>query len=174
MAIAQLALTTLLVQVPGMGDSIQTLKAGALEIGDVLIVTKADRPESAELARDLRRLQTLTFHDQVDAATWKPPVIATSTVTGEGIDKVMSTIADHRHWLQTSGALRERKRVIATAELTGRVRRRIIRSMDSMDNRSAGIAEIIDAIAERRMTPQQGAGIVLAGRWPDAHGADSD
>jgi LAO/AO transport system kinase len=173
-AIAQLALTTLLVQAPGMGDSIQTLKAGALEIGDVLVVTKADRPESAELARDLRRMQTLAFNDAVDPSVWRPPVVATSTVSGEGITKVMSAIADHLHWLKDSGALGQRKRAIATAELTGRIRGQIVRSLGSVDDLATDIPEIIDAIANRRMTPQRGASIVLAGRPPRAHESECD
>lgn len=165
-AIAQLALTTVLVQVPGMGDSVQTLKAGALEIGDVLVITKADRPDSAELARDLRRMQTLSFSDTVDPSAWRPPVVTTSAVSGEGIDALVSAIGDHRHWLDTSGALRSRKRAIATTELTGQVRRRIERSLGSFDDRSATVSTVIDAIVERRMTPLRGAGIVLDGGDP--------
>lgn len=160
-AIAQLALTTVLVQAPGMGDSIQTLKAGALEIGDVLVVTKADRPDSAGLARDLRRMQTLTFSDAVDPSAWRPPVVTTSAVIGEGIETLMSAIADHRHWLDTSGASQARKRAIATAELTGRIRGQIVRSLGSVDERSGHVAELIDAIVDRRMTPQCAASMVL-------------
>lgn len=163
-AIAQLALTTLLVQAPGMGDSVQTLKAGALEIGDVLVVTKADRPDSAGLARDLRRMQTLTFSDAIDPSAWRPPVIATSTVNREGIGKVMTAIAEHRHWLESSGALRDRQRVIATTELTGRIRGQIMRSLGSVDDRSGSFTAVIDAIVDRRMTPQRGASIVLEGQ----------
>lgn len=166
-AIAQLALTTILVQVPGMGDSIQTLKAGALEIGDVLVVTKADRPDAAELARDLRRMQTLTVPEEVDSLAWRPPVVSTSTLNGEGIEKLMAAIADHRQWLDASGALRARRRAIATIELTGRIRSEIMRSLGSVDDQSSGVAEVIDAIVERRMTPHRAASILLsAGDMP--------
>ncbi len=160
-AIAQLALTTVLVQVPGMGDSIQTLKAGALEIGDVLVVAKADRPDSAELARDLRRMQTLTFNDAVDPSAWRPPVVTTSAVSGEGIEALISAIAEHRRWLDTSGAMRTRKRAIATTELTGRIRGQILRSLESVEGRSGHVAGVIDAIVERRITPQRAASMIL-------------
>lgn len=163
-AIAQIALTTILVQVPGMGDSIQTLKAGALEIGDVLVVTKADRPGAAELARDLRQMQTLTLPD---AAAWRPPVVTTSALNGEGIETLMGAIADHRHWLDTSRALRARMRAIATIELTGRIRGQILRSLGSVDDRSSPVADVIDAIVDRRMTPHRAASILLnAGDMP--------
>jgi len=160
-AIAQLALTTLLVQAPGMGDSVQTLKAGALEIGDVFVVTKADRPDSAELARDLRRMQTLTLGGEPDPSSWHPPVVATSVITGIGIDGVMSAIADHRGWLHTSGSLGERQRTIATTELMGHIRRQILRAMGSVDRESRAYVDVIETIVDRRMTPQRGASTIL-------------
>lgn len=160
-AIAQLALTTVLVQVPGMGDSIQTLKAGSLEIGDVLVVTKSDRPDSTELARDLRRMQTLSFSAAADPSAWQPPVITTSAVSGEGMDALVSAIVEHRHWLDSSGALRARRRAIATTELTGRIRGQILRSLESVDERSEHVAAVIDAIVERRITPQRAARMIL-------------
>ncbi|HEV2065811.1 MAG TPA: methylmalonyl Co-A mutase-associated GTPase MeaB [Thermomicrobiales bacterium] len=160
-AVAQLALTTLLVQAPGMGDSVQTLKAGALEIGDVLVVTKADRPDSAELARDLRRMQTLTLGGGPDPSAWRPPVVTTSVIDGEGIGEVMAAIADHRSWLGTSGALRDRQRTIAMAEMMGHLRRQILERMESLDRDSTAYVDIVDAIADRRMTPRRGASSIL-------------
>lgn len=160
-AIAQLALTTLLVQAPGMGDSVQTLKAGALEIGDVLVVTKADRPDSAELARDLRRMQTLTLSGGPDPSVWRPPVIATSTINEDGVDEVMSAIADHRGWLTTSGSLRDRRRTIAITELLGRIQDQVLRTMGSVDRESRAYVDVVDAIVDRRMTPQRGASTIL-------------
>ena len=166
-AIAQLALTTILVQVPGMGDSVQTLKAGALEVGDVLVVTKADQPGAAELARDLRRMQTLTLSDAIDPSAWRSPVVSTSALNGEGIENLLAAIADHRQWLDTSGALRVRQRAIATIELTGRIGNQIVRSLGSVDHRSSHVAEVIDAIVERRMTPHRAASTLLnAGNIP--------
>lgn len=168
-AIAQLALTTLLVQAPGMGDSVQTLKAGALEIGDLLVVTKADRPDSAELARDLRRMQTLTPRGGPDPSAWRPPVVATSIINGAGIDEVMAAIADHRGWLNTSGSLRDRQRTIAMTELMGHIRRQILRTMGSVDRESTTYVDVVDAIVDRRMTPQRGASSILG--MPTAAGS---
>lgn len=163
-AIAELALTTVLVQVPGMGDSVQTLKAGAMEIGDVLVVTKSDRPDSAELAGDLRRMQTLTFNDAIDPSSWRPPVITTSAMTGEGIEALISAIADHRRWLAASGTMRERLRTIATTELAGRVRGHIMRSFESVDDHHGSVAKLVDAIVERKVTPRAAARIILDDR----------
>lgn len=162
-AIARLALTTILAQAPGMGDSVQTLKAGALEIGDVLVVTKGDRPDAAELARNLRRMQTLALPDPAGRADWRSPVIVTSTVRLEGFDAVVAAVGEHRQWLETSGAVRERRRAIALAELTGRIQRHLLRSIGAVDGESGEVAAVIDAIAERRITPQRGASILLGG-----------
>ncbi len=157
-AIANLAMTTLLVQVPGMGDSVQTLKAGALEIGDVLVVTKADRPEANDLVRDLRRLRTLTFEPVVeDASVWQAPIVKTSSVRLEGIDDLLVAITAHREWLEASGRLESRRREIAVAEIATRVQthlQRIARQQSTLD---AGFGGMIDEVVARRLTPQRAA-----------------
>src|SRR5690606_20568494 len=127
-SIAELALPTLLVQAPGMGDSIQTLKAGAVEIGDIMVVTKADRPESNELARDLRRLQTLTFSGEAPEG-WQAPVVKTSAIAAEGVDDLADEIERHKAWLAESGERETRLRRIAATQLAARVRQDLMTRM---------------------------------------------
>jgi len=156
--IASLALTTILVQVPGMGDSVQTLKAGALEIGDVIVVTKADRPEANELARDLRRLRTLTLEPvPEDASTWQPPVLKTSSVRQEGLRELLATISAHRDWLIESGKLGQRQREIAVAEITTRVQASLQRAASRRSSRTGGFEHVIDEVVHRRLTPHRAA-----------------
>lgn len=156
--IASLALTTILVQVPGMGDSVQTLKAGALEIGDIIVVTKADRPEANDLARDLRRLRTLTLEPAAeDDATWQPHVLKTSSLRQEGIPELLDAIAAHREWLETSGRLGDRQREIAVAEITARVQAELQRSALRQSSRTGGFAHLIDDVLQRRLTPHRAA-----------------
>lgn len=160
-AIAELALTTLLVQVPGTGDSVQTLKAGALEIGDIVVVTKADRPEANDLARDLRRLRTLTFGDTQEQAGWQPPVVRTSALTGEGIDDLVAAIGEHRRWLAESGELDVRLRQIAATQLAARVQHDLMDEI-SRPIRHTLFATMVDEILAKAITPQRASQLLLA------------
>jgi LAO/AO transport system kinase len=160
-AIAELAHTTLLVQVPGMGDSVQTLKAGALEIGDVVVITKADRPEANELARDLRRLQTLTFGDAPTAGGWLAPVVKTSALDHQGIDDLMTAIANHRRWLDESGELEVRRRKIAASQLAARIQHDLMDQV-TRPTQHGLFATMVDEIMARAITPQRASQLLLA------------
>lgn len=105
--VAELADTTLLLQVPGLGDSIQTIKAGVLEIADVLVVNKADIKGAENVVRDLRNMLRLGDH-----GPWLPPIVRTVAVYGEQVDALLDTIDKHRAYLESSGegeARRERR-----------------------------------------------------------------
>lgn len=160
-AIAKLALTTILVQVPGMGDSVQTLKAGSLEIGDVVAVTKADRPEANQLARDLRRLQTLTFDGQPAREGWQAPVIKTSAIEQTGIDELVDAIDRHRTWLHDSGELATRRRQVAATQLAERIRGDLI-SQVTQPTTTGLFATMVDEILDRAITPQRASQLLLA------------
>jgi LAO/AO transport system kinase len=148
--IASLAHSTVLVQAPGMGDSVQTLKAGALEIGDIIVVSKGDRTDSQALARDLRRLQTL--HDRVDVANdrWIPPIVMTSTIDETGFAKLAGAIGTHKEWLRRSGTWEERVRTMLATEITSRVQRDLMRRIQSQ-----GISQdaVIEAVLNRQISP---------------------
>jgi LAO/AO transport system kinase len=160
-AIAKLALTTVLVQVPGMGDSVQTLKAGSLEIGDVVAVTKADRPEANDLARDLRRLQTFTFGDQVEVTGWLAPVVKTSALTREGIVNLVDAIDRHRLWLRASGELDIRHRQIAVTQLAERIRFDLM-AQSTAPSETGLFTTMVDEILDRAITPQRASQLLLA------------
>ncbi len=158
-AIADLALTTILAQAPGLGDSIQTLKAGALEIGDVIVVTKADRPEAAALARDLRRLQTLRTGEP---PSWDPPVLQTSAPEREGVEAVVAATDRHRAWLSESGERDNRQRRIIAAEIAARVQAEVIQRTRSCGQLS-GVTELVSAVLARQIPPHVAARRLLAG-----------
>ncbi len=112
--IARLAHTTLVVEAPGLGDDIQAIKAGILEIADILVVNKADLPGAEVTERVLRealRLATLQPGD------WQPPVLKTIATQGEGIDNLAAAIARHREHLQQTGSWEQRERLRLQAEL---------------------------------------------------------
>lgn len=105
--VAELADTTLLLQVPGLGDSIQTIKAGVLEIADILVVNKADIKGAENVVRDLRNMLRLGEH-----GPWLPPIVRTVAVNGDNIEALLDTIDKHRAHLESSGegqARRERR-----------------------------------------------------------------
>lgn len=135
--IARLTHTTLVVEAPGLGDDIQAIKAGILEIADILVLNKADRPgvENAETSlRNALRLanstnhmvhhhngdnQTFTFEESgIEKAAWQPPIIRTVAIDGSGIDTVAEQIEQHRIYLKASGEWekREQQRLFSEVE----------------------------------------------------------
>lgn len=158
-AIARRAHTTLLLQVPGLGDSIQTIKAGILEIGDILIVNKADRPGSDEQVRDL--LHMLSLADRPPDA-WRVPVLRVQATTGEGVPKLADRIDAHVAYLRDTDQLAERHRRMAAVELTARLRTEIDRRLSSAGPGAAEFREAVEAVAARRRTPGEAAADLLA------------
>ncbi len=124
--IASLADTTLVILAPGMGDSIQAAKAGILEIADIFVVNKSDRPGAQEVVRDLRSMLAMARYGE---GAWKPPIVATSAVTGDGIDELTGRLDSHWDWLTASGELARRRTARAREEISaiavGAIRRRI-------------------------------------------------
>jgi LAO/AO transport system kinase len=104
--VAAAADTTLVLVAPGMGDSIQAAKAGILEIGDVFVVNKADRDGADSTVRELRNMIALGKNAE---RTWDPPVVKTVASSGEGIERLVQAIDDHRAWLVDSGELEVRR-----------------------------------------------------------------
>lgn len=109
--VVDLAHTTCVVSLPGMGDDIQAMKAGILEIGEVFIVNKADKPGADEVVKQLHVMLEMREHK---AGDWKPVIVKTVAVNSEGITEVVDACLAHRQHLQDSGTLAER---IAQREL---------------------------------------------------------
>ena len=112
--IASLADTTLVLLAPGMGDAIQAVKAGILEIADVFVVNKADRPGADATYRDIQGMLSL---GERAAGDWRPQVVRAVAVKGEGMDDVVAAIEKHRAWLESDGRLQARREARAAAEV---------------------------------------------------------
>jgi LAO/AO transport system kinase len=111
--VAGAADTTVVVVNPGWGDSVQANKAGLLEIADVFVINKAERPGAEETRRDLDRMLDLSGRQG-----WRPPVLATTATTGEGVGKLWDAIGDHRRHLVDTGVLESRRAARVADELT--------------------------------------------------------
>ena len=148
--------TTVVVVNPGWGDSVQANKAGLLEIGDVFVINKADRPGVNETMRDLR--QMLELGGERD---WEPPVVPTVATSGEGIDEVWQAIEDHRNHLESTGGLaRTRSR-----RLQLEFRRAMIDEFTAKAEASAGertLAALSGQVASREIDPWRAARRVVA------------
>jgi len=110
--IASAADSTVVLVVPGMGDSIQAAKAGVLEVADVLVVNKADRPDTQATLRDLRAMVSLARGE------WKPPIVPMVATTGEGVDDLLGQLDRHDAWLESSGERARRRLARARDEVT--------------------------------------------------------
>ena len=126
--VARVAHTVVLVEAPGMGDDIQALKAGLMEIADIIVVNKSDRPDARQTVRALqsvRRGGPAGHHgpsagsspEEAATAAWEVPIIKTSALEGEGISALMEAILAHRENLQASGRWDERLARHARAEI---------------------------------------------------------
>jgi LAO/AO transport system kinase len=112
--IARTAHTTVVVEAPGLGDEVQALKAGLMEIADVLVVNKADRPGAANTARALEMVVGRNAsHGAAGEDGWAPPILQAIALDGTGVPEVLDAVAAHRDHLRATGlwAGRERKRV---------------------------------------------------------------
>ena len=114
-AIASLADSVVVLLAPGMGDAIQAAKAGILEVADLFVVNKADKPDVQQVVRDLRNMVALADRDDGD---WKPPIVSTTATKAEGIGELTERLDQHWSWLNATGELKRRRQGRAREELT--------------------------------------------------------
>jgi LAO/AO transport system kinase len=132
--VAAAADTTVLVLVPESGDGIQTLKAGLMEVADLFVVNKADRPGADRLVNDIQVAFAVRAgraygpeRPPADDRQWRPPVLATVATEGTGVDQVAGGVAQHRAWLEETGELGARRRARLAAQLRDVVARAVRR-----------------------------------------------
>jgi LAO/AO transport system kinase len=148
--------TIVLVLQPGSGDSIQALKAGIMEIPDIIVVNKADHPLTDTMVREVRGVLSLAPQEG-----WRPPIVRAEAARGEGVDELAEQLAAHRSYIEEEGTLNQRRRrnlmneVLALA--TARMRRRLEESVRD----DAEIQGLLDRVVERRLDPATAAGSLL-------------
>jgi LAO/AO transport system kinase len=165
--------TIVLVLMPGSGDSIQALKAGVMEIPDVIVINKADHPLTDTMVREIRGVLSLANLDRTPEevkASWRVPIVRTEANRGAGIDELVKRLDEHRAHIVAAGTLAERRarnlrnEVLAIA--TTRMRRRMEEDLDG----DAAFAELLDQVVARRLDPATAAGQLLADETADGGG----
>jgi len=148
--VSRAADSVLLVVAPGTGDSVQTLKAGVMEIAHVFVVNKADQPGADQVARDIE--QVLAYRDPgpaaagTEAAGWVPPVVPTVAVEGRGLPELLHALDRHADWLRASGEEGRRRRERARAAILEQLRHRLDDSLAArlpgrLDEAAARVAD---------------------------------
>ncbi len=180
--IARTADTTLVVEAPGLGDDIQAIKAGILEIADVLVVNKADREGAESTLRALQAMLDLGVaehkvshhgvsmtvgvpHKAPDKAqekpVWRPPILKTVALESKGIDELIEAIEQHRQFLNTSGEKQSRVRGRLAAELDAILRETVMRQLMSQTVASE-LDKLLERVLARELDPYAAAAQILA------------
>jgi LAO/AO transport system kinase len=140
--------TVLLVLMPGSGDSVQALKAGVMEIPDVIVINKADHPAARTMRSEIRSILSLD-RDR----PWKPPIVETEAIRGEGVDQLWAAVLEHRAFLDRDGGLEQRRRrsieheVVAVA--VAQARRRLSQAVEG----DAEVRRLLDRVHARELDP---------------------
>lgn len=157
--------TIVLVLMPGSGDSIQALKAGVMEIPDIIVVNKADHPLTDTMVREIRSVLSLANLDRPpedSGERWRVPIVKTQATRGTGIPELVERLDEHRAHILAAGTLQARRRrhlqgeVLAIA--TARLRRRL--EEDLRDDPE--FKRLLDEVVARRLDPASAAGMLLA------------
>jgi LAO/AO transport system kinase len=152
--------TTVVVVAPGMGDAVQSSKAGVLEIADLLIVNKADRDGATEAVRDLRDMLRLK---PAQPGQWRVPVTATTAHTGEGVDDVVRLLGEHRRHLRNTGLMRHAREARSSAAVRAHASIRLHQRLDDLLKGTEGVA-LLEQVAAGKRSPSDAADALL-GLW---------
>ncbi|HXV03458.1 MAG TPA: methylmalonyl Co-A mutase-associated GTPase MeaB, partial [Gaiellaceae bacterium] len=140
--------TVLLVLMPGSGDSIQALKAGIMEIPDVIAINKKDHPAAKTMLNEVRSILALDTE-----RGWRPPIVLTEAVTGEGIETLWEKIAEHRAHLESDGLLEERRRRNLAGEVFSVASARAKSHLERAVADDPELRRLLDEVQERRLDP---------------------
>jgi LAO/AO transport system kinase len=149
--------SVVLVLIPGSGDSIQALKAGIMEIPDIIVVNKSDHPLTDTMVREIRGVLSLAPQEG-----WHVPIIKTEAARGEGVDTLAEKLGEHRAYVEAEGTLSERRRRNLRNEVLGLATMRLRRALEASLHEDPEVAELLDAVVARRIDPASAASTILA------------
>ncbi len=148
--------TIVLVLMPGSGDSIQALKAGVMEIPDVIVVNKSDHPLTDTMVREIRGVLSLG-----DQHGWRVPIVKTEASRAEGVEELTEKIAEHREFIEKEGTLVERRRRNLMNEVLALATARLRRKLEASVREDESVQELLDEVIARRLDPASAAAKLL-------------
>jgi LAO/AO transport system kinase len=151
--------TVVLVLMPGSGDSIQALKAGVMEIPDVIVVNKADHPLTDTMVREIKNVLALGPKEG-----WQVPIVKTEAIRGEGIEALAERMGEHRAYVEAEGMLSERRRRNLMNEVLGLATFRMRRELEASLRDDPAVQELLDRVVAREIDPASAATTVLERR----------
>jgi len=148
--------TVVLVLMPGGGDSVQALKAGIMEIPDIIVVNKSDHPMTQTLVREIRGVLSLA-----PQGPWKVPIVQTEAVIGKGVEELMEKLIEHRAHIEQQGTLSERRRRNLRSEVIAIATQRMRRRLEERLTNDPDFEALIDDVVSRKLDPASAAGTIL-------------
>jgi LAO/AO transport system kinase len=151
--------TVVLVLMPGSGDSIQALKAGVMEIPDIIVVNKADHPLTDTMVREIKAV--LALGPRMD---WRVPIIRAESVRGEGVPELVEKLSEHHEHIVAEGTLSKRRRRNLMNEVLSIAAFRLRRELEESVREDAGVQELLDRVVSRELDPASAATTILEQR----------
>jgi LAO/AO transport system kinase len=151
--------TVVLVLQPGSGDSIQALKAGVMEIPDVIVVNKADHPLTDTMIREIKGVLALGPREG-----WQVPIVKTEAIRDEGIEELSEKLAEHRAYIEAEGTLSERRRRNLMSEVLAIATFRMRRELEAAVEADDSVQELLTQVVRRELDPATAAARILEAR----------
>jgi LAO/AO transport system kinase len=158
--VMQIAHSVVVVSVPGLGDDIQAMKAGLLEVADLHVVNKADRKDARRTVTELRAMLRLAGPRQ--PGQWQPPVLETVALDGRGVSELADELARHRAWLSESGEL-ERRLLAAAAERIRSIAKELLLQRLGDPAAAGPFGTLAREVAARKLDPHAAAQMLISG-----------
>jgi len=149
--IVRLADVTIVILVPGMGDDVQTIKAGIMEIADVFVINKSDREGAERVEREIRALQTLALRSD----KWTPPIVKTVAVDGVGVSELVEAIGEYQAFLQKQDLVLKKKTENWRERLVEMLRDSLLERVLREQMSDGAVARYATEVAERRRDPYE-------------------
>jgi LAO/AO transport system kinase len=157
--IIKVAQTIVVIHAPGLGDEIQAIKAGLMEIADIFVVNKADRENADKAVMDIQAILQLNNKEKI----WKKPILKTVALTGEGVSQLVEKLEAHRQFL-TKEKEREKSLLRAEAEFTEALKEKVVDTIIEELKSQKKFEELLHDILERKIDPASAAEKLLKGK----------
>ena len=147
--IVRLADVTVVILVPGMGDDVQTIKAGIMEIADIFVINKSDREGAERVEREIRAMQSLAIRKDA----WTPPIIKTVATVGKGVDELAAAIVSYEQFLKQKDLLLKKKISNWRERLVEMLRESLLQQLLAERMSEADLSRLAADVAEHRRDP---------------------